>query len=116
MPIVLFKTNLPNDKISHEFHKQLSAKLAEVLGKKEERVSVTVECGARLCRGGNFDPICELHIISLYLNTSTQTQAATTALTPFITQHTHIPANRVVLSFQAPEPFMVAIDGKVVQR
>ncbi|KAG0719163.1 MIF-like protein mif-2 [Chionoecetes opilio] len=119
MPFVKLVTNLPDHKLSEEFHLALSAKIAKELNKPEDvslsqHVSITLECGRRLSRQRSFAPVCELHVASLALDTRDKTQPLARAMTDFLHQHTGIPSNRILMSFSSPLPHMVGLDGHVI--
>ncbi|XP_069174866.1 MIF-like protein mif-2 [Procambarus clarkii] len=113
MPRVYLRTNLPGEKISVEFHKKLSAKLAEVLNKPPESVWVSVETDLRLSHGGGFQPLCLLDITCIGLNTRELTQPVTEKLTEFIADHTCITPRNIQVVMHEPMPYEVGVNGKV---
>ncbi|KAG7173032.1 MIF-like protein mif-2 [Homarus americanus] len=115
MPFVFLRTNLPDEKLSKEFHLQLAAKVGEALGKSVEKVSLTIETNLRMTRGTSFDPLCELHICSIGLSTREQTVPLTKTMTEFLEEHTGIPRSKLIMSFMPILPHLVAINGHVVQ-
>ncbi|XP_071525446.1 MIF-like protein mif-2 [Panulirus ornatus] len=111
MPIITFRTNLASEKLSEDFHLALSAKLAEALGKPEERVSVTVETDCRMSRGGSLDPVCEIHVASIGLDTREKTLPVASTITSFLTKYTGVPPTRIVMTFRPLQPYLVAVNG-----
>ncbi|KAK8395643.1 hypothetical protein O3P69_005628 [Scylla paramamosain] len=114
MPFVKLVTNLPDHKLSEEFHLALSSKVAKELGKPEEHVSTSLETGRRLSRERSFEPVCELHVASVGLDTREKTNPLARAMTDFLHQQTGIPTHRILMKFSAPLPYMVGLDGHVV--
>ncbi|KAK4291901.1 hypothetical protein Pmani_035292 [Petrolisthes manimaculis] len=65
-----------------------------------------------MSRGGSFNPLCEIYITSLNFNSTANTLPPTRSITNFITTHTPILADRVVVSFYSPDPCMVGFGGE----
>ncbi|KAK8395644.1 hypothetical protein O3P69_005629 [Scylla paramamosain] len=114
MPLVTLITNLPDHKLSEEFHLSLSSKLAEALGKPEERVSVRLQCGQRMARGASLAPVCELHVASIGLDCREKTHPLAEAMTEFLAQSTGIPPQRILMNFSALQPHNVGCEGKMM--
>ncbi|XP_045125325.1 MIF-like protein mif-2 [Portunus trituberculatus] len=114
MPLVTLITNLPDHKLSEDFHLALSSKLAEALGKPEERVSVRLQCGQRMARGGSMAPVCELHVASIGLEGRDKTQPLAEVMTDFLANSTGIPPKRILMSFSALQPHNIGCEGKLM--
>lgn len=77
-------------------------------------MSSLLETGRRLRKEWSFEPMCELHVASCGLDTREKTNPLAKAMTDFLHQQTGIPTHRILMSFSAPLPYMVGLDGHVV--
>jgi D-dopachrome decarboxylase len=65
MPICTVETNLATSQVPADFHLKFSKMIADVLNKPEEKISVTLTAGLRMCRGASDDPTVTVHIWSI---------------------------------------------------
>ncbi|CAL4066955.1 unnamed protein product [Meganyctiphanes norvegica] len=100
MPYIVVKTNLPNEKVSKDFQLKLSSKAASLMNKPEQRISVSLECGLRLCRGGSFDPVLEVHIDAVDVDSREKTQPVVAGLSALIHDQLNIPLERIVFKIK----------------
>jgi phenylpyruvate tautomerase len=70
MPILTAQTNVADSEITDDFMKQLSAKVAQVLGIPEQYVTVQVLGGQKLFFGGTNEPAAIMELASIGLPTN----------------------------------------------
>lgn len=114
MPLVTLKTNVSSDSLPKDFHVQFTKKLAEILVKPEERISVTVETSKTMARGGTFDPVCEIHIAAIGIDTREKTLPIIQNVTKFIADKTGVPQARIVLWMTSLQPSHVGVNGELM--
>ncbi|ROT69055.1 D-dopachrome decarboxylase-A [Penaeus vannamei] len=114
MPFVTLTTNLSSEKVDKAFSEKFSEKLAETLGKPIERISVTVVAGQQMCRGGSWDPVCEIHVLAIGLDSSEKTQKPAEELTKFVSDRTGIQPARICFTFRPLLPHQVSVNGALM--
>lgn len=99
MPICQLLTNLPASSIPEDLHIALSGVVASMLNKPAERVTVSIQSGAQMCRGGNNAPTATLIIWSVGVFSAEKNPGYSKTLYDFLLPQFNIPANRFVLLF-----------------
>lgn len=108
MPICLIQTNLSS--VPDDFHIGFSKLIAETLNKPEERISVTVNSGLKMCRGGSSDPTVVVQIWSIGIFGKDKNSAYTDNLFEFFKKYLpSVPEERIVLLFLPIEPHDISI-------
>lgn len=100
MPLLQINTNVEIDDPG-KLAEQASKKVAEILGKPESYVMVSVNPGTELWFGGNNKPAAHLKLKSLGLPES-ETGNYSAVLCEFIEQQLGIPGARTYIEFDAP--------------
>ncbi|CAF1210922.1 unnamed protein product [Rotaria sordida] len=98
MPALTVQTNIADNEITNDFLKQLSAKVAQVLGKSEEYVTVHVSSGQKLLFSGTNDPAAIMELTSIGLPTN-QTGKITKEIMNLFEKKLNIKADRMYLKF-----------------
>lgn len=99
MPLCVFYTNVPNEKVPEDFEIQLSQALAEILNKPIERITVNVIPGQRIVRGGSTEPTCWMNLWSIGVFNAENNPVFASKLYPLISEKLGISNNRIVLLF-----------------
>jgi len=98
MPIIRLETNLDKSLIPADLSVEFCMLIAVVLGKSEERVSVTVESGLDMCRGPSKDPTLTVHLWAIDVFTEENNPRYAVKIRAFLHQHLpSIPDNRIIL-------------------
>ncbi|XP_066975064.1 MIF-like protein mif-2 [Macrobrachium rosenbergii] len=114
MPLVTVKTNTSSESIPKDFHIRVTKTLAEVMGKPEERISVTLEPGRSMTRGGTSEPYCEVHVTAIGVESREKTQPVVQQLTKVITDQTGIPSHRVAIWIVSAQPHHIGVNGELM--
>jgi len=104
MPVLLITTNVTIDN-ADALAKQASKLTAEILGKPESYVMVSINGAAELIFAGTNDPCAHLMLKSLGLPES-ETRAYSEKLCGFIEQQLGVPPSRTYIEFFNPERHM----------
>lgn len=101
MPLIKVQTSIAAlDKSQVEtLLKQLSASLAEHLGKPESYVMTALEPNVAMTFAGTTDPVCYIEIKSVGAMTPTQTKAMSQDFCRTIEQALGVPINRTYIEF-----------------
>ena len=99
MPFLRIQTNQPLDEeTAKSLAGQASAKVAELLGKPESYVMVSVETNAVMQFSGTDAPLAYLELKSIGLPESL-TASASRALCDLVAEETGVAANRIYIEF-----------------
>ena len=110
MPLLQIQTNTKIDGI--ESVAQAASKMAaDLLGKPESYVMVSITDNTTLLFAGTDEPCAHLKLKSLGLDES-KTKSYSEQLCHFMTEQTHIPAARIYIEFYNPERHMWGWDSK----
>ena len=104
MPVLQITTNITVDDRAAVL-KQASTLVAEMLGKPESYVMISIDTDAGLIFAGNNDPCAHLLLKSLGLP-ETETGAYSEKLCAFIEQQLGVPPSRTYIEFINPERHM----------
>lgn len=108
MPICLIQTNLPS--VPDGLQVAFSKVIAETLNKPEERISVTINSGLQMCRGGNSEPTIVVQIWSIGVFGKDKNPAHADSLFEFFKEHIpSVSQERIVLLFHPIEPHDISI-------
>ena len=110
MPVLQITTNTAIDD-ANALAKQASSLAAEILGKPESYVMVSVQGGADLIFAGTSEPCAHLVLKSLGLPES-GTAGYSEKLCGFIEQQLGIPPSRTYIEFVSPERHMFGWDSR----
>ena len=106
MPVLSIQTNVPDSEINDDLIKQLSGKLAELLGKPEQYVAIHVSAGQRLFFSGNNGRAALLDLVGIALETG-ETKRYSSEILTFLEEKLSIKADRVYLRFHDFAPHMI---------
>lgn len=98
MPYLTVQTNLADSQITNDFVKQLSAKVAQTLGKPESYVAVHVQGGQKLFFSGTSEPAAVMELTSIGLPSGKTSNISNDIMTLF-EQKLNIPTNRIYIKF-----------------
>ncbi|KAF7239794.1 D-dopachrome decarboxylase [Varanus komodoensis] len=97
MPFVELETSLPAARLPGDLPAKLCAEVATILGKPEERVSVTVRSEQRMVLGGSAAPCAQLVVSSVgVLGSAEQNKAHSARLFDFLTRELALGPDRQV--------------------
>jgi len=98
MPLIKIETNLDKSEIPAGLIQSFSRMITEVLNKNEAKVSVTLQSGMEMCRGGTTDPTMTVNIWSMEVFTEEKNPAYAVKIRAFLHQHfPSVPDDRIVL-------------------
>ena len=98
MPYLTVQTNVADSQITNDFLKQLSAKVAEVVGKPEQYVVIHVSGGQKLFFAGTNDPAAIMELASIGLS-SGQTANISNVIMSFFEEKLSIKTSRIYIKF-----------------
>ncbi|CAF2880350.1 unnamed protein product [Rotaria sp. Silwood2] len=98
MPALTVQTNVADNEITNDFLKQLSAKVAQALGKPEGYVTVHVSAGQKLFFSGTSDPAALMELTSIGLPTN-QTAKISKEIMGLFEEKLNIKADRMYIKF-----------------
>ncbi|UCB54671.1 MAG: hypothetical protein JSW45_12160 [Thiotrichales bacterium] len=110
MPVLQITTNRTVDN-TDQLAEQASSLTAEMLGKPESYVMVSINDDANLIFAGTKDPCAHLILKSLGLPES-ETRAYSEKLCGFIEQQLGVPPSRTYIEFISPERHMFGWDKR----
>ena len=110
MPVLQITTNTTVDN-TDQLAEQASSLTAELLGKPESYVMVSINSDASLIFAGTKDPCAHLILKSLGLPES-ETGAYSEKLCGFIEQQIGVPPSRTYIEFVSPERHMFGWDKR----
>ena len=112
MPYLLIQTNQDiNTEKSESLMQRASKTIAELLGKSENYVMVSLQDSSNMLFAGNSDPTAFLHLKSLELPEASTADYAKT-LCDMIEQELDIPPDRIFINFSSPERHMWGWNNK----
>ncbi|XP_040859457.1 D-dopachrome decarboxylase-like isoform X2 [Ochotona curzoniae] len=115
MPFVEVDTNLPATRLPPGLEKRLSSAAACILGKPEDRVSVTVRPGLTILMGGSTEPYVHLRVSSIGVVGSAEQNCAHSArFFEFLTNELALGQERILIQFNPLEPWQVGKQGTVL--
>ncbi|KAJ7309740.1 hypothetical protein JRQ81_007804 [Phrynocephalus forsythii] len=116
MPFVELETSLPAAQLPHDLPAKLCAAAAEILGKPEERVSVTVRSGAAMVVGGSSSaPGAQLCVSAIgVLGSAEQNRAHSARLFDFLARELRLAPDRIMIRFFPLEPWQIGKNGTVM--
>ena len=107
MPLVQVSTNLSNEAVPKDFEKRFSVFLAEAMDKPIERITVAINCGARICNGGdNTSPFMLMSIHAIDRFNKDNNPGYTDKIVEFVHGETKIPGNKIQIIYKDLQPFM----------
>ena len=110
MPVLQITTNVTIENVD-DLAKQTSSLVADILGKPESYVMVSVNGAADLIFAGTSDPCAHLMLKSLGLPES-ETRAYSEKLCSFIEQQLGVSPARIYIEFINPERHMFGWDNR----
>ncbi|KAM5238946.1 D-dopachrome decarboxylase [Ctenodactylus gundi] len=115
MPFVELDTNLPASRVPAGLEKRLGAAAAAILGKPEDRVSVTVRPGLAMAVGGSTEPCAQLVVSSIgVVGTAEENRGHSAGFFEFLTKELALGQDRLVIRFYPLEPWQIGKKGTVM--
>ncbi|XP_072839485.1 D-dopachrome decarboxylase-like [Pogona vitticeps] len=115
MPFVELETSLPAAQLPPDLPAKLCSAAAEILGKPEERVSVSVRGGAALVVGGSAAPGALLCVSSVgVVGSAEQNKAHSARLFDFLARELRLAPDRIMIRFFPLEPWQIGKKGTVM--
>ena len=112
MPYLLIQTNQAiNIEKSQSLMQRASKTVAEILGKSENYVMVSLQDSVKMLFAGKTDPTAFLHLKSLELPEASTADYAKT-LCSMVEQELNIPPDRIFINFSSPERHMWGWNNK----
>ncbi|XP_070573097.1 macrophage migration inhibitory factor homolog [Ptychodera flava] len=109
MPMCTVTTNLPREKIADDFATSMSALLAKILDKPEQRVTIIVHTGILVSCAGSLDPAMIVQLGSIdRFGENRNNQKYADDIFKFVTEKTGIPFSRIRVVFTDIPGYMVA--------
>lgn len=108
MPFIKVQSSIPTPEKStvENLLKNLSAKLAQHLGKPESYVMTAFEADIPMTFAGTTEPVCYLEIKSVGTMSSEQTKAMSQDFCQQISEQLSIPAKRIYIEFADAPGYM----------
>ncbi|KAM7051311.1 D-dopachrome decarboxylase isoform 3-T3 [Molossus nigricans] len=101
MPFVELDTNLPAGRVPTGLEKRLCAATAAILGKPEDRVSVTVRPGLAMAVSGSAEPCAQLLVSSIgVVGTAEDNRGHSSRFFEFLTKELQLGQDRCVVPWQ----------------
>jgi phenylpyruvate tautomerase PptA (4-oxalocrotonate tautomerase family) len=111
MPFLKIQTNQQlTESAAKSMASRASARVAELLGKPEAYIMVSVETNAAMQFAGTDEPLAYLELKSIGLP-KTITSPASRALCDLVTAETGVPTNRIYIEFTDAPPSMWGWNG-----
>jgi len=98
MPCLTVQTNIADNQITDDFLKQVSAKVAQALGKPEQYVAVQISAGQKLFFGGTNQPAAVMELVSIGLPTN-KTADISNQIMGLFEEKLNIKTDRIYLKF-----------------
>jgi 2C-methyl-D-erythritol 2,4-cyclodiphosphate synthase len=98
MPCLTVQTNIADHQITDDFLKQLSATVAQAVGKPEQYIAVQVSGGQKLFFAGTNEPAAVMELVSIGLS-SNQTSNISKQIMSFFEEKLHIKTERIYIKF-----------------
>ncbi|XP_042298594.1 D-dopachrome decarboxylase-like [Sceloporus undulatus] len=115
MPFVELETSLPPERLPQDLPAKLCRAAAEILGKPEERVSVTVKGGVSMVVNGAASPGALLSVSSVgVLSSAEKNQLHSRCLFDLLQKELGLAAERIMIRFYPMEPWQIGKNGTVL--
>ncbi|XP_062943390.1 D-dopachrome decarboxylase-like isoform X2 [Cynocephalus volans] len=115
MPFLELDTNLPADRLPSGLEKRLCAATAAILGKPEDRVSVTVRPGLSMVLNGSTEPCAQVLVSSIgVVGTAEENRGHSARLFEFLTKELALSQDRIIIRFFPVEPWQIGKKGTVM--
>ncbi|MBP0001760.1 MAG: hypothetical protein J7641_22695 [Cyanobacteria bacterium SID2] len=113
MPLIQVKTStaVPDKNTAEGLLKQLSAELAEHLGKSESYVMTAFEGDVPMTFGGTSDPVCYIEVKSIGTMSSEQTRAMSASFCQQVEASLGVSAKRTYIEFANAQGSMWGWNG-----
>ncbi len=113
MPLIKVKTSVanPDRQDTDQLLQQLSASLAQHLGKSESYVMTALEADVPMTFGGSSDPACYVEIKSIGTMSAPQTQAMSATFCQHLSEALGVLPNRIYIEFADAKPSMWGWNG-----
>uniref|UniRef100_A0A131Y3D0 D-dopachrome decarboxylase n=1 Tax=Ixodes ricinus TaxID=34613 RepID=A0A131Y3D0_IXORI len=108
MPICFLKTNLLATKIPAGFHLKFVQLIASVLKKDIEKITLVVEPGLDISRGGSMEPNCLCTIHSINVFSPEKNKEYGSQIRNFIAENLALPQQRIVVALHDLNPTDIA--------
>ncbi|MEM9506328.1 MAG: phenylpyruvate tautomerase MIF-related protein [Cyanobacteria bacterium P01_E01_bin.35] len=114
MPLIKIQSSVPQPESAmvKSLLTNLSANLAQHLGKSESYVMTAFEADIPMTFAGTFDPVCYVEIKSVGNMSSAQTKAMSQDFCSQISDKLDVPANRIYIEFADAKGQMWGWNGK----
>nr|XP_025971830.1 D-dopachrome decarboxylase [Dromaius novaehollandiae] len=115
MPFVELETSLAAGQLPPGLVAKLCSAAAAILGKPEERVSVTVRPGLPMVLAGSAEPCAQLFVSSIgVVGSAEQNRGHSARFFDFLTAELGLGAERILIRFYPLEPWQIGKDRTVV--
>ncbi|XP_036923194.1 D-dopachrome decarboxylase-like [Sturnira hondurensis] len=115
MPVVELDTNLPAGRVPAGLEKRLCAVTSAILGKPENRVSVTVRPGLAMVVDGSAGPCAQLVVSSIgVVGTAEENRGHSSRFFEFLTKELALGQDRIFIRFVPMEPWQIGKKGTVM--
>ncbi|KAM8797775.1 DOPD decarboxylase, partial [Eudromia elegans] len=115
MPFLELDTSVAAERLPAGLPARLCAAAAAILGKPEERVSVTVRPGLPMVVAGSAEPCAQLLVSSIgVVGSAEQNRAHSARLFDFLTAELGLGAERIVIRFYPLEPWQIGKNRTVM--
>ncbi|XP_016059733.1 PREDICTED: D-dopachrome decarboxylase [Miniopterus natalensis] len=115
MPFVELDTNLPAGRVPAGLEKRLCAATAAILGKPEDRVSVTIRPGLPMAVSGSAEPGAQLIVSSIgVVGTAEENRGHSSRFFEFLMKELQLGQDRIIIRFFPLEPWQIGKKGTVM--
>ncbi|XP_070618071.1 D-dopachrome decarboxylase isoform X2 [Erythrolamprus reginae] len=115
MPFVELETSVPAAQLPRDLPARLSAAAADILGKPEERLAVSVRGEAALCLGGSSAPGALLSVWAVgVVGSAEQNRTHSARFADFLAGQLGLGVDRILIRFHPLEPWQVGKKGTVM--
>ncbi|XP_002734586.1 macrophage migration inhibitory factor homolog isoform X1 [Saccoglossus kowalevskii] len=115
MPYCVMRSNLPSEKLSDEFMKEMSAFLAKLLEKDEKRVIVAIHSCQRIMIAGSLDPAIIMDLDAIDRFGPEKNQKYSDEIFKFLAEKTGLGFDRIKLKFYDLPAYDVGVYSKATQ-
>jgi phenylpyruvate tautomerase len=114
MPYIKVQSTIlkPESALVEEILKELSAKLAQHLGKSESYVMTAFQPEVAMTFGGTTEPVCYIEVKSVGTMSPAQTQGMSADFCQVIAEKLGVPANRTYIEFADAKGSMWGWNGR----
>ena len=114
MPLIKVQSSVskPESAAIKSLLSDLSASLAQQIGKPESYVMTAFEADVPMTFGGSFDPVCYVEVKSVGSMSSSQTKSMSQDFCSQISERLDVPRDRIYIEFADAKGYMWGWNGK----